>query len=211
MREKILFDEKWIFHQGDIELEFPKDKGPVYKSSKTECMLWGSASRHYNAAPNSFVADKEICTHRWETVNLPHDYIIKQVPTNEENNTLGFFKYENAWYRKKFNLPEEDKGRRLTLLFDGVATHATIYLNGCLLKHNFCGYNSFEVEISDYVKFGDEENVLAVYVEAMPNEGWWYQGAGIYRHVWLCKTDAVCVDLWGYMLHQRKLMTQNGM
>ncbi len=207
MREKILFNDNWIFHRGDIEIEFPKDKGPVYSSSKTERMIWGPAARSYNAVPDNYqsVKNSTICTERWEDVELPHDYVITQTPTFEENNTLGFFKYENAWYRKKFKLSEEDKSKRLTLLFDGVATHATVYLNGCLLKHNFCGYNSFEVEITDYVKFGNEENVLAVYVEAMPNEGWWYQGAGIYRHVWLVKTDTVAVDLWGVYVAPEKV------
>ena len=204
MREKILFNDNWIFHQGDIDIELPKDKGPIYISSKTERMVWGPASRHYNGVVDNFDTQKEISSHKWEDVELPHDYIIKQTPSPDENNTLGFFKYENAWYRKKFELSEEDKTKRLTLLFDGVATHATVYLNGCLLKHNFCGYNSFEVEITDYVKF-NEENVLAVYVEAMPNEGWWYQGAGIYRHVWLCKTDTVAVDLWGVYVAPKKI------
>ena len=65
------------------------------------------------------------------------------------------------------------------------------------MKHNFCGYNSFEVDITDYVEF-DQENVLAVYVDGSSSfEGWWYQGAGIYRHVWLVKTELVSVDLYG--------------
>lgn len=116
----------------------------------------GPASREYNAVPDNFSTEKEIFTDRWECVNLPHDYVITQTPSYDENSTPGFLKYENAWYRKNFKLSEDDKAKRLTLLFDGVATHATVYLNGCLLKHNFCGYNGFEVEITDYVKFGDE-------------------------------------------------------
>lgn len=205
MREKILFDEKWIFHRGDIEVEYPKTKGPVYIASKTERKLWGPAARKYYAAPDSFEAQEAVCTERWDEVCLPHDYVISGVPDYNENNTLGFLKYENAWYRKSFKLPEDDKSKRLTLLFDGVATHATVYLNGCLLKHNFCGYNSFEVEITDYVKFGDEENVVAVYVETDEHEGWWYEGGGIYRHVWLCKTDTVAVDLWGVYVAPKKI------
>ncbi len=78
-------------------------------------------------------------------------------------------------------------------------------INGCLAKHNFCGYNSFEVNISDPVKFGSNENVLAVYVQADEHEGWWYEGGGIYRHVWLCKTAEVAVDLWGVYVAPKKV------
>ncbi len=197
MREKINFDKNWLFHKGDIEIPLPKDKGPIYTSAKTERMHWGPASRFYNAVPDNFSQTGEFLSEKWMYVDLPHDYIIKETPVENENNTLGFFHYENAWYRKHFALGEDDRAKRITLLFDGIATHATVYLNGCLLKHNFCGYNSFEVDITDYAKFGGEENVLAVYVKTYGHEGWWYEGAGIYRHVWLCKTDSVSVDLWG--------------
>lgn len=201
MREKILFDNGWMFHKGDIEVPFPSSKGPVYAQSKTERKLAGPAARAYNSRPDDYSgAGGEINIYQWEHVELPHDYIIKQTPKEENNNALGFFEYGNAWYRKAFNLCEADKGKRLTLFFEAVATHCTVYLNGCVLKHNFCGYNSFEVDITDFVKFGEgkeNENLLAVYVSSEEFEGWWYQGAGIYRHVWLCKTSPVAIDLWG--------------
>ena len=204
MREKIKFDKNWMFHKGDINTSLPSDKGPIYIGSKTERMHWGPASRFYNSTPDDYSEKYEVTADRWEYVDLPHDYIIKEVPAETENNALGFFKYDNAWYRKKFTLSEEDKDKHLTLLFEGIATHSTVYLNGCLLKHNFCGYNSFEVDITDYVKFGEEENVLAVYVQYYGHEGWWYEGAGIYRHVWLNKTDSVSVDLWGVYVAPQK-------
>lgn len=180
MREKILFDSGWTFHEGDFFIETPKDKAPIYAQSKTEHVIWGPAARNYRGIPDDYTYDNYITTDKWEYVTLPHDYIIRQTPNKNENNALGYFKYENAWYRKKFNLPKEDKNKRITLLFEGVATHSTIYLNGCVLKHNFCGYNSFEVDITDFVKYGEEpenENLLAVYTMAKDFEGWWYQGA----------------------------------
>lgn len=200
MREKILFDDEWIFHEGDVDDTLPRDKGPIYKQSKTEHKIWGPASRAYNAVPDNFETEREVCRDRWEWVTLPHDYVIAQTPSRDENNALGYFKYDNAWYRKTFTLSEEDRSKRLTLFFEGIATHSTVYLNGCVLKRNFCGYNSFEVDITDFVRFGEGEenkNVLAVYVVSKEIEGWWYQGGGIYRHVWLCKTDNVSVDLFG--------------
>lgn len=149
----------------------PTQKGPIYTQAKTERFRFGPASKTYIAVEDDFSREHEMNPETWITVDLPHDYIIRQEPKKENNDALGYFKYENAWYRKKFSLSEEDKNKRLCLYFEGVATHATVYLNGCLLKHNFCGYNSFE--------------------------GWWYQGAGIYRHVWLVKTELVSVDLYG--------------
>ncbi len=207
MREKILFDDNWLFHKGDIDIAFPTDKAPTYVQSKTERRHWGPASRYYDCGSEVFKRVGLICTEKWENVNLPHDYIILQEPNKDENKALGFFKYENAWYRKKFTLSEEDLEKRITFLFEGVATHATVYVNGCLMKHNFCGYNSFEVNISDVAEVG--ENTIAVYVETHDHEGWWYEGGGIYRHVWLCKTEKVAVDLWGVYVRPEKLDDDN--
>lgn len=205
MREKILFDDKWLFHRGEVNMDYHRDKGPIYAQAKTERKLYGPASRLYKGMPDPYGRDNIQCADKWEWVNLPHDYVILQTPDKNENNALGYFKYENAWYRKKFTLPEEDKDKRITLLFDGVATHATVYVNGCLMKHNFCGYTSFEVDITDVATFGNVENVIAVYVETNEHEGWWYEGGGIYRHVWLTKTEKVCVDLWGvYVAPEKK-------
>lgn len=195
-REKILFDFDWLFHKGDVDVETPKVKGPIYTSAKTERKKQGPACIYYNDAVDDFRTDVEFNKDKWEVVNLPHDYIILGEPKQENNPALGFFDYENAWYRKHFTLSEEDKDKRLTLYFEGVATRCIIYLNGCELKHNMCGFTPFEVEINDFVKFG-EDNVLAVYTYYDDNEGWWYQGGGIYRHVWLNKTSPLAVDLYG--------------
>lgn len=204
MREEILFNDNWLFHEGDIKEEIPAFKGPIYAQSKTEQKIYGPASRFYPAAFNDYNTSKLVCTERWEKVTLPHDYVIFQTPREKNNNALGFFEYNNAWYRKKFVLSQEDKGKRISLLFEGVASHATIWLNGCVVGRNFCGYNSFEVNISDFVKFG-EENVLAVYVNAKEIEGWWYGGGGIYRNVRLIKTNPVAVALWGvFALPQKR-------
>lgn len=205
MREKILFNDNWMFHLGDVEQKMPAKKGAIYIQAKTERYRFGPASRTYIdcESQDDISLEHELNPETWNRVNLPHDYIIGQTPKNENNNTLGFFEYKNAWYRKHFKLSEEDKTKRISLLFEGIATNATIYLNGCLMKHNFCGYNSFEVDITDYVDF-DRDNILAVYVDSSSYESWAYQGAGIYRHVWLLKTELVSVDLWGVYVRAKK-------
>jgi len=197
MREKLLFDFGWMFHAGDIEIPMPVTKMPMYYHAKTERAQWGPAAYDYKE-------NSPVCTEHWEMVDLPHDYIINQIPNPKNNNTLGYFKYHNAWYRNRFKLDDSDRNKRITILFEGVATHATVYVNGCLMARNFCGYTSFEVDITDVVRF-NEDNVVAVYVEASDHEGWWYEGAGIYRHVWLIKTELVSVDLWGVWVNPQKI------
>lgn len=198
MREKILFDKEWMFHRGDLNQELPPIKRAAYVSAKTERCHVGPASPYYYVTDGQLFtsSQKEEKTEKWECVELPHDYLAGDEPDRNCNEALGFCRYDNAWYIKRFVIPVEDEGKRITLLFDGVATHATVYLNGCLMKHNFCGYTPFEVDITDMLKYG-EENSLAVYVNVEQHEGWWYEGAGIYRHVWLIKTAPVALDLWG--------------
>ena len=196
MREKINFDRNWMFHKGDVRTPLGTKKSIVYNEAKTERALRGPASRGYDTSGNA--------SEPWEKVDLPHDYVIYETPSREENEGLGFFSYHNAWYIKKFRLSKEDKNKRIALLFEGVATHATVYLNGCLMKHNFCGYTEFEVDITDVAEF-EGENTLSVYVSTEHHEGWWYEGGGIYRHVWLIKTAPVSVDLYGVYVKPEKL------
>ncbi len=197
MREKINFNNYWMFKVGDQELPPAPLKDMIYLGAKTERELRGYASKDYGK-------NRQMAFENWQNITLPHDFIITQEPKPEFNNTLGYFDYKNAWYRKSFKLGEEDKNKRISIYFEGIATHATIYLNGCLMAHSFCGYTSFEVDITDMVRF-DDVNVLAVYVNTTDkHEGWWYSGGGIYRNVWLIKTDMVSIDLWGAYVHPEK-------
>lgn len=204
MRERILFDDGWLFHRGDLKQEDSEVKGIMYMSAKTERYHIGPTAPAHFAEADSYDNVREHNTERWEKVTLPHDYLFADAADAHKNCALGFVSYDNAWYRKKFTVPKEDLGRRLTLLFEGVATHATVYLNGCLMKHNFTGYTPFEVDITDFVRYG-EENVLAVYVETSEHEGWWYEGGGIYRHVYLTKTSPLALDLYGIYAAPEKI------
>ncbi len=210
MREVTKINSRWLFCEGDLKVDRPFTKGPVYSQSKTERKLQGPASYNHNDVPEGWGAGtRELISIGWQWVDLPHDYIITKTSEKNENNTTGYFKYTNGWYRKHFKLAENDKDKRITILFEGVSTHATVYLNGCLMKHNFCGYTSFEVDITDNCYFGEKENILAVYVTTDEYEGWWYQGGGIYRDVWLTKTDRVCVDLYGVYARPIKVDDNN--
>lgn len=196
MRTREAFKDGWRFHKGDITVNTPKDKGPLYVQAKTERFRMGPASVYYSDKPESFEQGNCFPSEKWEYVILPHDYVVGGTPDPNENNALGYLPYENAWYRRHFTIPEEDAGKRLILQFDGVGGNATVYLNGCLIKRNFSRYNSFDADITDFANIGGE-NLLAVYVNCEEHESWWYEGSGIYRQVWLLKTDEIAVDTDG--------------
>ena len=204
MRDKLNFNENWYFHKGNIQTNVPNYKAYMYMSSKTERMQTGPACRHYALTIDEWYGRAEHKCDNWERVTLPHDFVIQGTPTSASNGSYGFLEKDDAWYIKSFSLNEEDKKKRITLLFEGVASECTVYVNGCIVKRNFSGYNSFEADVTDFVKFG-EENRVAVFVQAKDvHEGWWYEGGGIYRNVWLIKTDLISVDTWGVYVRSEK-------
>ena len=188
MKETLSFNQDWRFHMGDIPVEEAKLKSPMYIEAKTARKRCGPAAREYMDGTEFYNETNLISHETWLSVNVPHDYIIGQEPKEENNNTLGFFRYENAWYRKHFTLDAADEGRRISLYFEGVGVHCKVYVNGCYMLTNNCGYNSFEVDVTDVVDFG-QENVVAIHIDTSEHEGWWYEGAGIYRLGWLIKFD----------------------
>ena len=204
MRNVTPLNDKWLFHEGEIEVPEASTKSPMYIQAKTERMRTGPAARHYNDGTEYYGMSGLISHDRWDAVTLPHDYIIAQTPEQKNNDTLGYFDYHGAWYRKHFSLDQADEGRRICLLFEGVATHSTVFVNGCRMLHNHCGYNSFEVDVTNVVEFG-ADNVVAVHIEKGEHEGWWYEGAGIYRPVWLKITEPVAVDQYGVFVHPEKM------
>ena len=203
MRKEIILNNGWIFHKGDIAEPISKYKGFIYCQSKTERKLSGPAAYNYPDRPDQFYGNM-INPEKWEWVDLPHDYVVYQDNDETENCALGYLHYDNAWYRKHFKMPEGCENKRVLLRFDGIAGKSTVYLNGCLMYHNFSSYNTFEIDISDYVYY-DKENVIAVYVNTEGFEGWWYQGGGIYRDVHLTVTEPVAIDLWGVYAPYKKL------
>ena len=89
-----------------------------------------------------------------------------------------------GWYRKHFTIARADSGHRFQIQFDGIFRDANIWINGFYLGNNKSGYIGASYDITDFINY-DRENVLVVRVDATQYEGWFYEGAGIYRHVWL--------------------------
>ena len=103
-----------------------------------------------------------------------------------------------GWYRKHFALPAGWAESHISLEFEGAFHGSIVYVNGLLLTSHSCGYTSFDVPLAKgSLKFGGEPNVIAVYVDATSGTGWWYEGGGLFRHVWLVKRSPVHLATWG--------------
>ena len=122
----------------------------------------------------------------WRNVHLPHDFVVERTFTPTADASHGSLPTGIGWYRKTFALPASDRGRALWVDFDGIYRNATIWINGKLLGNHKSGYIGAHYDISELVNYGGT-NTLAVRADARAQEGWWYEGGGIYRHVWLNK------------------------
>ena len=116
-----------------------------------------------------------------------HGY--KAIGRNFPENSVG-------WYRKSFTIPASDLGKRISVEFDGVFRDSHVWINGHYLGREESGYSSFACNLTEFLNYGGE-NVIAVRVDASLEEGWFYEGAGIYRHVWLVKTAPLHVERYG--------------
>lgn len=134
---------------------------------------------------------------KWRSLNLPHDWAIEGPFRPELENETGKLPWVGiGWYRKSFDVPADAGEHRYYLDFDGVLSMPKVYVNGELAGEWGYGYSSFRVDISKHLKPG-QKNTVAVRAENLPRSSRWYPGAGIYRHVWLTKTNPVHVDNWG--------------
>jgi beta-galactosidase len=189
-REVLSLNKGWRFFEGDIP--FPKvlGHGWTYANAKAGS-AWGGASPNFD--------DSE-----WPTVTLPHDFASFQLPEKAENLSQGYRKRGIAWYRNLLRFEEADRGKHIELQLDGISTHATVWLNGTLVARNWSGYNSIYIDITPFATYGEALNSLVVRVDADAMQGWWYEGAGIYRNTWIVKRDPVHIVTDGVFAHPVK-------
>ncbi|HSD07962.1 glycoside hydrolase family 2 protein, partial [Flavobacterium sp.] len=187
-REHISLDKDWSFafgHPSDAKKDF--NTGVAYFSYLAKAGFGDGAA-------NASFDDRS-----WRKLDLPHDWAVEQGFSNEASFSHGFkaigrnFPDKSiGWYRKKITIPESDFGRRIHIAFDGVFRNSVVWVNGHYLGNQDSGYLGFEYDITDYLNYGGE-NTIAVRVDATMEEGWFYEGAGIYRNVWLNKTNELHV------------------
>ncbi|GAO44562.1 putative glycosidase [Flavihumibacter petaseus NBRC 106054] len=133
----------------------------------------------------------------WQQLKLPHDWAITGPFRIDLAGETGKLPWKGiGWYRKHFALPAGDAGKRIFIDFDGAMAYAEVWLNGHYIGKWPYGYSSFRMDLTPYIKAG-QENVIAVRLDTEKWDSRWYPGAGIYRHVWLVKTDPVHVGHWG--------------
>ena len=140
---------------------------------------------------------------QWRTLNLPHDWAIELPFMNDPELASHGFKplgrrYPETsvgWYRRSFDIPASDAGRRISVEFDGAFRSVLIFVNGCFVGRNDNGYAPFVFDVTDFIAVG-ATNYIVLRVDASFGDGWFYEGAGLYRHVWLTKTDALHLGRW---------------
>ena len=189
-RERLLLDFGWKFQFGHgtdpaRDLNFGFGQGDFAKTGDFE------------------FAKAKFDDSKWRPLNLPHDWAV-ELPFvhDEEQNSHGFKpvgrRYPETsvgWYRREFDIPAADLGKRILVEFDGAFRDVLLFVNGCFIGRNNNGYAPFHFDLTDFLAYG-QKNYLVARVDASFGDGWFYEGAGIYRHVWLTKTNALHLGKW---------------
>lgn len=197
-REKILINNDWKFSLGTAGDRY-KDftHGTEYFTYQTKIL-----SNNGNNGPVSPSFDDSA----WQTVSLPHDWVVDLPYSAEASHSHGYKcvgwkypEYSVGWYRKNVFIPESDKGRRILIEFEGIFRDSEVFCNGIYMGHERSGYASTVYDLTEYLDYG-AENLITVRADASLEEGWFYEGAGIYRNVYLHKTSSTSLEPYGVIL-----------
>jgi beta-galactosidase len=184
-RERLLLDFDWRFQFG-------------HGSDPARDLGFGGTQGDFAKSGEFKFATEKFDDSKWRALDLPHDWAVELPFVRDESlqghgyKPLGRKYPETSvgWYRRTFEIPESDRGRRIVLEFDGAFRDTLVFLNGYFLGRNNNGYAPFNFDATDFLIFG-QKNYLMLRVDASFGDGWFYEGAGIYRHVWLTKSDAL--------------------
>ncbi len=199
-RKHINFDNDWKFHFGngaEPSKDFNYGLIAIFsKSGKTD-----------NTALDLKFKDAD-----WRSLDLPHDWVVELPFVNSANSDVESHGYKPVgglypetsigWYRKHFIANKKDSGQRFQIQFDGIFRDAIIWINGFYLGNNKSGYVGSSYDITDFINY-DKDNVVAVRVDASQYEGWFYEGAGIYRHVWLNQYNNTHIANGGVFIYSK--------
>ena len=204
VREKTRLNEGWMFaygHAGDPVKDF--GCGTEYFNYLTK------ANSIHNEGPYSvkFKEDQPAGNARWQEVRLPHDWVTTLPYAPKASHSHGYktvgYKYPETsvgWYRKFIDIPAEDLGKHIALQFDGIFRDARVWFNGFYMGTEPSGYATQIYDVTEYVNYGGK-NLICVRADATLKEGWFYEGAGIYRDAWLLKSAAVSVAPFGTFVY----------
>jgi len=200
-RERVNFDAGWRFIMGD-----PTEVGGTLAYTELKSDLIANATNpdfvvrpnpDHNPGKDVSYAQPGFNDTSWRRLNLPHDWGIEQPFDMALPGVTGKLPWSGVgWYRKSFDVPASDAGKRMFLDMDGAMSYASVWLNGQYLGGWPYGYNSFQVELTKYLKPG-ANNVVAIRLDNPPTSSRWYPGGGIYRNVWLETMNPVHVEHYG--------------
>lgn len=194
VREKILIDEGWKFAFGNAA-DPAKDFGcgTEYFNYLTK------ANSIHNAGPYA----QKFNDSTWVSVTIPHDWVTNLPYARNASHSHGYktvgYKFPETsvgWYRKSISIPKEDLGKHIAIQFDGIFRNAQVWFNGFYMGTEPSGYATQVYDVTEYVNYGGE-NLICVRADATLEEGWFYEGAGIYRDAWLLKSASVSVAPFG--------------
>ena len=198
VRETIRLDDGWKFAFGNAA-DPKKDFGcgTEYFNYLTK------ANSIHNEGP--YAANFNDST--WQEVKVPHDWVTILPYADVASHSHGYktvgYKYPETsvgWYRKTINIPASDLGKHIALQFDGIFRNARVWFNGFYMGTEPSGYATQVYDVTEYVNYGGD-NLICVRVDATLEEGWFYEGAGIYRDAWLMKSAAVGVAPFGTFVY----------
>ncbi|VDG22502.1 glycoside hydrolase family 2 TIM barrel-domain containing protein [Lactiplantibacillus mudanjiangensis] len=217
MRTTKLLNTQWQFHQGEIDQPYKTAKKAHALGGLTAALPAEAEQRvrpsaggvHFlkliaqgnledglrNLAGTDLTSQLD---ETWKTVDLPHDWKVDLPYVNDPQNLMSGSKPDGVgYYRKVFTLADDlFQNNRLVLHFDGVMRMADVWLNGVYLAHNNSGYTAMDLDVTEMANYGNEgPNVVLVRVDTTTGpEGWWYEGAGIYKSVWLEQVPLTAID-----------------
>ncbi|MEP6583095.1 MAG: beta-galactosidase GalA [Ginsengibacter sp.] len=182
------FDDDWKFHFGN-------SSDPLKDFNYTIANIFSKTGKGEATA-----IDNKFNDATWRSLSLPHDWAVELPFANSPNFDVMSHGYKPVgglfpetsigWYRKRFSVNKKDSGQQFQIQFDGIFRDANVWVNGIYLGNNKSGYTGVTYNITDYLNY-DKENIVVVRVDASQYEGWFYEGAGIYRHVWLNKYNNI--------------------
>ncbi len=136
----------------------------------------------------------------WKELSLPHDWSIEGEFNENHPATYngGALPGGIGWYKKTFKVEVNDRQKELYIDFDGVYMNSEVWINDHYLGKRPNGYIGFRYHLTPYLNYGETENEIKVKVDnsQQPNSRW-YSGSGIYRNVWMVKTDKLHIKKWG--------------
>lgn len=228
MRKQILINQNWQFHLGELSHKPLKMAKKAYAlggftaslpNENGQRLPISAGGEHFLkliAQGNIEIGLRNLCgtdlesaiDDSWQTINLPHDWKVALPYEDNPMNLMSGSKPDGeAYYRKTFSLDALAQDTRLILHFDGVTRMADVWLNGAYLGHNNSGYTAFTFDITEMARYGDEgENTLLVRAETTSGpEGWWYEGAGITKSVYLEYVPVVRIDFDSAYVYTKSL------